>query len=82
MSDEPNKIIDPSQPVGPLENIPLKLDMSHEPGAVKIIFDPAVVRMKLQPKEARQLALSLFNHAEAAEMLAEPPSQIIPITAQ
>jgi hypothetical protein len=56
--------------------------MSHERGVVKVIFDPAIVRMKMKPREARQFALSMFNHAEAAEMMDELPSQIIPITAQ
>jgi hypothetical protein len=82
MSDEPNKIIDPSQPTPLVENAPLKIDMSHERGVVKVIFDPAIVRMKMKPREARQFALSMFNHAEAAEMMDELPSQIIPITAQ
>lgn len=54
---------------------PLKLDMTNEPGFVKVSFDPPVVRMMLKPREARTLAMGLLGHADAAEY---PPTIITP----
>lgn len=54
---------------------PLNLTMSHEGGTVQMMFDPPVVRMRLQPREARTLAVAMLNHAELAE---NPPPTIVP----
>jgi hypothetical protein len=69
-ADDDEKLIvrplpNPNDPVA--QNIPLKLDMTNEPGFVKMTFDPPIMRMRLRPSEARQLAIGLLNHAESAE---------------
>lgn len=53
----------------------LNLTMTHEDGTVQIMFDPPVVRMRLQPREARSLAVAMLGHADAAE---NPPPTIVP----
>lgn len=72
MSDN-NRIIDLNKKPD-MPEVPLKLDITHEPGFVKVIFDPAVTRMRMQPRMAREIAISLLIHADKAEY---PPSQIL-----
>jgi hypothetical protein len=72
MSDQ-NRIHTPGQPPAPTEQ-PLNLGMTHEGGCVQMTFNPPVVRMRLQPREARTLAIALLSHAD----LAEHPPIIIP----
>lgn len=56
-------------------NVPVKIDMSHKDGVVQILFDPAILRMRLRPREARSLAIAMLTHAE----LAENPPPIIEV---
>lgn len=78
MSDN-NRIIDLNKQAPGGGEVPLKLDMTHEPGFVKIMFDPAVVRMRLTPVAARDLAIGLLINAEKAE---RPPGLIQTPTGQ
>jgi hypothetical protein len=55
------------KPGEPDPEVPLNLSMTHGEGTVQIMFDPPVVRMRLQPREARTLAIAMLTHAEAAE---------------
>lgn len=66
-----NRIIDPGQLADGGQ--PIKMDMANEPGFITMSFSPPVVRMRLRPKEARALALSMLIHAEQAET---PPPTI------
>lgn len=70
---ENNRIIDLNKPPGG-DEVPLKLDMTYEPGFVKVTFDPAVVRMRLKPRAARELAIGLLINADKAE---NPPPTIL-----
>ena len=46
---------------------PVKIDMTHIGGVVQMNFDPPIVRMRLKPREARALAVSMLLHADQAE---------------
>jgi len=48
--------------------------MTHEDGCVQ--FNPPVVRMRLQPREARTLAIALLSHADLAEHPPTPPAAL------
>jgi len=61
---EKNRIIDLNQPQG---GEPVKIAMENKPGMVTITFDPGVMRMKLRPREARALAVSMLIHADQAD---------------
>jgi len=52
---------------------PLNLTMTHENGCVQMVFNPPIVRMRLQPREARELAIAMLSHAQLAEM--PPPTE-------
>lgn len=71
---ENNRIQMPGKPPQETEQS-LNLSMAHEGGTVQVMFDPPVVRMRLQPREARSLAVAMLNHAELAE---NPPPTIVP----
>lgn len=61
-----NRIQIPGQ--GPKDNEqPVRIDMIHIAGLVQLRFDPPIVRMRLQPHEARSLAIAMLTHAEKAE---------------
>ena len=66
MSDE-NRIINLNPSPGGDKNVPLNLQMTHEPGFVKMTFDPPIVRAKFKPHEARTLGIALLQHADQAE---------------
>lgn len=51
----------------------LNLTMGHEDGTVQMMFDPPIVRMRMKPREARELAIAMLQHAELAE---NPPPTI------
>jgi hypothetical protein len=68
---EPNRIHVPGKPVETEQ--PLNLSMSHENGFIQMEFNPPIVRMRLRPREARELAIAMLTHAQAAE---NPPPKI------
>ena len=68
---ENNRIHRPGQP--PESEQPVNIQMTHENGTVQIMFNPPIARMRLKPREARALAVSMLIHADQAEY----PSPII-----
>jgi hypothetical protein len=64
MSDE-NRIHTPGRP--PDGDGAVKIGMGHDLGKVTITFDPAIVRVRFRPREARDLAMALLSHAQQAE---------------
>jgi hypothetical protein len=52
---------------------PVSIQMTHESGTVQMMFNPPITRMRLKPREARALAISMLLHADQAEY----PSPII-----
>lgn len=46
---------------------PVNIQMSHVDGTVRIVFEPPITRMRLKPREARALAISMLLHADQAE---------------
>ena len=46
---------------------PVNIQMTHVDGTVQMMFEPPMVRMKLRPREARALAVSMLLHADQAE---------------
>jgi hypothetical protein len=46
---------------------PVNIQLGHAEGTVRIVFNPPIARMKLKPREARALAVSLLTHADQAE---------------
>ena len=52
---------------------PVNIQMAHENGTVQMQFNPPIARMRLKPREARALAVSMLLHADQAEY----PSPII-----
>lgn len=52
---------------------PVKIDMTALGGVVQITFDPPIVRARFKPREARELAIAMLQHAELAE---NPPPKI------
>lgn len=74
MSDsDNNRIHVPGKP--PESEQPVKIEMTHVDGAVQIFFDPPIARMRMKPREARALAVSMLIHADQAEY---PPKIITP----
>jgi hypothetical protein len=70
MSDH-NRIHTPGKP--PESDQPVNIQMTHEAGTVQMVFEPPIARMKLRPREARALAVSMLLHADQAEY---PPPTI------
>ena len=68
-----NRIHVPGKPPGSEQ--PVNIQMSHEGGAVQVMFNPPIVRMRLKPREARELAIQMLLHADQAEY---PPKIIKP----
>jgi hypothetical protein len=64
MSDN-NRIFTPGRQ--PESEQPVNIQMSHEGGNVQIVFNPPIARMRLKPREARSLAVSMLLHADQAE---------------
>jgi len=62
---ENNRIHMPGQP--PNSEQPVNIQMSHEGGVVHMLFNPPIARMRLKPREARALAISMLLHADQAE---------------
>ena len=52
---------------------PVNIQMAHADGTVQMMFNPPITRMRLKPREARALAVSMLLHADQAEY----PSPII-----
>jgi len=52
---------------------PVKIEMGHANGTVQMMFNPPITRMRLKPREARALAVSMLLHADQAEY----PSPIV-----
>lgn len=46
---------------------PVNIQMTHENGTVQMMFKPPIARMRLKPREARALAISMLLHADQAE---------------
>lgn len=46
---------------------PVNIQMTHENGTVQMQFNPPIARMRLKPREARALAVSMLLHADQAE---------------
>jgi hypothetical protein len=46
---------------------PVNILMSHEGSTVQMMFNPPITRMRLKPREARALAVSMLLHADQAE---------------
>lgn len=72
MSDQ-NRIQVPGQVPKETEQ-PLNIGMTQENGCVQMTFDPPVVRLRMKPREARQLAIGMLSYAD----LAENPPIIVP----
>ena len=72
MSDN-NRIHVPGK--DPESEQPVNMQMSHADGTVQMVFNPPIVRMRLKPREARALAVSMLLHADQAEY---PPKIITP----
>jgi hypothetical protein len=70
---EQNRIHRPGQP--PETEQPVKIDMQHCAGLVMLEFNPPIVRMRLQPREARALAVAMLTHADMAEYPPEMPPE-------
>lgn len=64
MSDN-NRIQMPGKP--PESEQPVNIEMGHGGGMVQMIFNPPITRMRLKPREARALAVSMLLHADQAE---------------
>lgn len=64
MSDQ-NRIQMPGKP--PESEQPVNISMGHEGGNVQMMFNPPITRMRLKPREARALAISMLLHADQAE---------------
>jgi hypothetical protein len=64
MSDN-NRIHRPGKP--PESEQPVNIQMSHEGGTVQMMFEPPITRMRMKPREARALAVSMLLHADQAE---------------
>ena len=69
-----NRIINLKSPPPAGGDVPLKMEVTWEPGFVKITFDPAVVRMRMTSKAVRQFAIGLLINADKAD---EPPATIV-----
>jgi hypothetical protein len=41
--------------------------MTHVNGTVQLMFNPPISRMRMKPREARALAMSMLLHADQAE---------------
>lgn len=54
------------------------IGMTNFPGVIEMTFEPPITRMRLRPREARNLALALLGHADAAEYPATPPVPLQP----
>jgi hypothetical protein len=46
---------------------PVNIQMGHSNGVVEMVFNPPITRMRLKPREARALAVSMLLHADQAE---------------
>lgn len=64
MSDN-NRIHVPGK--APESEQPVNIKMEDADGFVHLAFDPPIVRMRLKPREARALAISMMLHADQAE---------------
>lgn len=51
---------------------PVNIKMDDANGFVNLSFDPPIVRMRLRPREARALAVTMLLHADQAEY-PQPP---------
>lgn len=51
----------------PESETPVNIQMTHENGTVQMMFNPPITRMRLKPREARALAVSMLLHADQAE---------------
>ena len=71
MSDQ-NRIVTPGMKPGGDDAV--AIGMTHTDGMVQITFTPAIVRMRMRPREARALAISIMVHADQAEY-PQPPSK-------
>ena len=52
---------------------PVNIQLGHANGVIEMQFNPPITRMRLKPREARALAVSMLLHADQAEY----PSPII-----
>lgn len=64
MSDN-NRIQRPGKP--PESEQPVNIQMAHADGTVQMMFEPPITRMRMKPREARALAVSMLIHADQAE---------------
>lgn len=46
---------------------PVNIQMTHVNGTVQLMFNPPISRMRMKPREARALAMSMLLHADQAE---------------
>ena len=64
MSDN-NRIQLPGKP--PESEQPVNIQMAHADGTVQMTFNPPITRMRLKPREARAIAVTMLLHADQAE---------------
>lgn len=60
-----NRIQMPGKP--PESEQPVNISMANAKGVVEMHFNPPITRMRLKPREARALAVSMLLHADQAE---------------
>lgn len=56
----------------PVTEQPVNIQMGASDGFVHMIFNPPISRMRLRPREARALAITMMMHADQAEY-PDPP---------
>ena len=67
-----NRIHTPGKP--PDSEQPVNMQMTHVDGFVQMFFEPPITKMRLKPREARAIAVSMLIHADQAE---NPPPTIL-----
>jgi len=46
---------------------PVNIELGNGNGVIEMRFNPPITRMRLKPREARALAVSMLLHADQAE---------------
>lgn len=60
-----NRIQMPGKP--PESEQPVNIQLGHANGVIEMVFNPPIARMRLKPREARALAVSMLLHADQSE---------------
>lgn len=66
MSNDPEPLPQPAQEI-PLAELPLSIDVNHQPGHVFMTFTRPVQVVRMTPKLARRVIRLLSQHALAAD---------------